>query len=116
MTIVVDESVSYGVVSYLRNLGYNVIAIAEPSTSGLKDPDVFQIVKTENAILITRDNHFTNNIRFPSEETACIIFIRKGNLSSNEEIDLIKWFFNSFNIRDYKGHLVSISKDRVKVR
>ena len=52
MTIVVDESVSYGIVSYLRSIGYKVIAIAEPSTSGFSDPDVFQIAKSEQAILI----------------------------------------------------------------
>jgi predicted nuclease of predicted toxin-antitoxin system len=116
MRIVVDESVSYGVVTYLRLKGYHVIAIAEMGLSGLKDSEVFEIVKNENAILITRDNHFTNNLRFPSDETTCIIFIRKGNLISEQEIELIKWFFDSYSISDFKGHLVSISKDHIKVR
>jgi len=116
MKIVVDESVSFGVVTYLRSKGYHVIAIAETGVSVLKDTDVFKIVKNENAILITRDNHFTNSLRFQPDETACIIFIRKGNLTSNEEKDLIKWFFDSYSILDFKGRLVSISKNRVKVR
>ena len=116
MKIVVDESVSYGVASYLRSKEYDVIAIAETVTSGLKDPDVFEIVKKENAVLITRDHHFTNSLRFPPEVTTCIIFIRKGNLTSHEEIDLIKWFFDSYSISDFKSRLVSISKDHIKVR
>jgi len=116
MKIVVDESVSYGAASYLKSKGYNVIVVAETGVSGLKDSDVFNIVKKENAILIARDNHFTNSLRFPPDETTCIIFIRKGNLTSHEEIDLLKWFFNSYSILDFKGRLVSISKDRVKVR
>jgi len=116
MKIVVDESVSYGIVSYLRNKGHDVIAIAEALTSGLKDPDVFEVVKKENAILITRDHHFTNSLRFPPENTSCIIFIRKGNLTSQEEIDLLKWFFDSYSISEFKGRLVSISKDQIKVR
>jgi predicted nuclease of predicted toxin-antitoxin system len=60
MKIVVDESVSFGVVSYLRDEGFEVIAIAESLTSGLRDPEIFAIVKKEKAILITRDHHFTN--------------------------------------------------------
>jgi predicted nuclease of predicted toxin-antitoxin system len=116
LRIVVDESVSYDVVTHLRSKGYHVIAIAETGVSGLKDPDVFKIVKNENALLISRDNHFTNSLRFPPDETACIVFIRKGNLTSNEEKDLIEWFFNSHSILDFKGRLVSISKDHVKVR
>ena len=116
MKIVVDESVSDSVVSYLRSNGYHVIAIAETGGSGLKDPDVFEIVKNDNAILLTRDNHFTNSLRFPPDKTECIVFIRKGNLTSNEEKDLIKWFFDSYSILDFKGRLVSISKNRIKVR
>jgi len=116
MKIIVDESVSYGVVSYLRSIGYEVTAITDDPTSGLTDPEVFAIVKEEKAVLITRDHHFTNNFRFPPEETSSIIFIRKGNLTSQEEIDLIKWFFNTYSISDFKGRLVTIFKDHVKVR
>jgi hypothetical protein len=45
MNIIVDESVSFGVVIYLINLGYNVIAVAETETSGMKDSEVFDLVK-----------------------------------------------------------------------
>ena len=115
MKIVVDESVSFGVVSFLREEGHDVIAIVENS-SGLKDQNVFELVKKEKRALITRDHHFTNNLTFPSQDTSCIIFIRKGNLTLQEEIDLIKRFFNSFSISDFKGRLITLSKDHVKVR
>ena len=88
MKIVIDESISYGVVSYLRNEGHSVIAIAEQPTSGFKDEEVFEIVTREQASLFTRDHHFTNSLRFPPQDTAGIIFIRKGNLTSDQEIDL----------------------------
>ena len=116
MKIVVDESVSFGVATYLRNQGYEVLAIAEATTSGFEDTDVFEIVKLEKAVLITRDHHFTNSLRFPPEETTFIIFIRKGNLTSQEEIDLIKWFLESYEISNFKGRLITISKDHVRVR
>ncbi len=82
----------------------------------LRIHDVFDIVKNENAVLITRDHHFTNSFRFPPKETPGIIFIRKGNLTSHEEIDLIKWFFDSYSISNFSGRLVTISKDHIKVR
>ena len=116
MKIVVDESVSYSVASYLRKQGNSVIAIADTTTSGLKDPDVFEIVKKENAVLLTRDHHFTNSLRFPPETTTSIIFIRKGNLTAKEELDLVKWFFNSYSISDFEGRLVTISRGQIKVR
>ncbi len=93
-----------------------ITGIMENPTSGLEDKDVFELVINNKAVLITRDHHFTNNLRFPASETSCIIYIRKGNLTSTEEIDLIKWFFESYSISNFNGRLVTISPDRVKVR
>lgn len=45
MKIVIDESISYGVVPLLRDEGYSVIAVAEQPTSGTEDEAVFEIVK-----------------------------------------------------------------------
>jgi predicted nuclease of predicted toxin-antitoxin system len=67
MKIVVDESVSYGVVIALREAGYNVIAISEPSSSGITDEDIFMMAVESSAILISRDYHFTSAIRFPPD-------------------------------------------------
>jgi predicted nuclease of predicted toxin-antitoxin system len=116
MKIIVDESVSFGVVGFLRNAGYEVTGIMEKLTSGLEGKDVFDLVKNYKAVLITRDHYFTNSLRFPPTVVACIIYIRKGNLTSTEEIDLINWFFDSYAISDFKGRLVTISPDHIKVR
>jgi len=116
MKIVIDESISYGIVSYLRNEGHSVIAIAEQPTSGFKDEEVFDIVKREQAILFTRDHHFTNSLRYPPHDTIGIIFIRKGNLSSDQEIDLITSFLAKFIPQDYKGKLVTLYIGTIKIR
>ena len=116
MKIVVDESVSFGVVQYLRDKGHDVTAIAEGETAGLKDSDVFDNVKKHKAVLITRDHHFTNSLRFPPENTACIVFIRRGNLTSGEEVELIKWFIENHSLEDLTGKLVSIYKKHMKIR
>lgn len=65
---------------------------------------------------IACDHQFTNNPRFPSEKTTCIIFILKGNLTSQEEIDLINRFLNSYSFSNFKGRLVTQPKEHVKVR
>jgi len=116
MKIVVDESVSYSVATWLRSEGYEVLAIADTATTGLKDMQVFQLVKNEKAVFITRDHHFTNNLRFPVMKTHGIIFIRKGNLTSQEEVDLIKWFWGTNPFAKIQGHLVTISRNYIKIR
>ncbi|MBI5039203.1 MAG: DUF5615 family PIN-like protein [Nitrospirae bacterium] len=43
MKYILDESVSYGLAEVLRNKGYSVTAIAESSTTGIADTEVFKL-------------------------------------------------------------------------
>ena len=80
MKIVLDESVSYGLGEILRHAGHEVIAIAEAATAGNTDEEVFRLACDLKAVLITRDYHFTNHLRFPADKTTGIIYIRHGKL------------------------------------
>lgn len=82
----------------------------------MEGTQVFQLAKSEGAVLISRDHHFANNLLFSPEDSYCIVFIRKGNLTSSEELELMKWFLSSFSFDQFKGKLVTLSKNRVKVR
>ncbi|MBC8181098.1 DUF5615 family PIN-like protein [candidate division KSB1 bacterium] len=99
MKIIVDESVSFGVVGYLKAAGYDVTGIMENPTSGLEDKDVFELVVNNKAVLITRDHHFTNSLRFPASETSCIIYIR--NCSYGNDYSQGKFCFG-FSISDLR--------------
>ncbi|MBI3995892.1 MAG: DUF5615 family PIN-like protein [Nitrospirae bacterium] len=116
MKFVVDENVSYGLVEVLRKTGHNVTAIGETPTGGMDDLQVFNIVVGNEAVLITRDYHFTNAVRFPHNRTAGIIFIRRGNLTSEEEIGLVRDFLSHHSPEDYAGRLVTLYKNSVKIR
>ncbi|MGR3310940.1 MAG: DUF5615 family PIN-like protein [Candidatus Brocadiales bacterium] len=116
MKIVVDENVSYGVVVTLREMGHSVIAIAESEKSGIIDENVFKLVIEGSAVLITRDYHFTNPVRFPPESTRGIIYIRCGNLTAAEEIALVQRFLSIHSHEEYSGKLATLYKDSVRVR
>lgn len=116
MKIIVDESVSYGLAAILRTAGHMVTSIAESATSGTVDEEIYNLVIQEHAILITRDFHFTNALRFPPEKTGGIIFIRHGNLRASEEIELVERFLSVHPHEEYNGRLVTLYKDSVKIR
>lgn len=116
MSFVVDENVSYDLVAVLREAGFDVTAIAETATTGLHDEGVFKIVEENGSVLITRDYHFTNPVRFPAERTGGILYIRRGNLTSEEEIGLVQNFLSRYSKEDYSGKLVTLYKNRVQIR
>lgn len=116
MKIVIDENVSLGLASLLRGRGFTVTAIAEIAERGMGDEEVWSLVKELSSLLITRDYHFTNPTRFDSNLVEAIIFIRSGNLTSTEEINLVEKFISNYPFENYKGKLVTLSKKEIKIR
>ena len=114
--ILLDENVSLALASRLRTLGYEVVAIAEQQSRGRDDAGVFGFTRELGAILITRDAHFTNPIRFDSSLTAGILHIVHGNLTSVEEIALVEGFLGRTSLEAYAGRLVLLAKDRTIIR
>lgn len=116
MKIIVDENVSYAVVEELKAKGFTVIAIADSPISGTKDEEIYNLVVKEQALLITRDYHFTNSIRFPPQKTKGIIYIRRGNLKSDEERVVVLNFLATHKPEQISGRLVTLYKERAKIR
>lgn len=116
MRIVLDESVSYGLAVALLRDGHQVVAIAESATSGNTDEEVFTLACNSNSILITRDYHFTNPLRYPAEKTGGIIYIRHGNLTSEEELLLVTRFLSHHSHAEFNSRLVTLHKDSVRIR
>jgi predicted nuclease of predicted toxin-antitoxin system len=116
MKIIVDESVSYGLAAVLRTSGHIVTSIAESATSGIADEEIYNLAIQEQAILVTRDFHFSNPLRYPPQKTGGIIYVRHGNLKSSEEIEMVERFLTVHRYEEYSGRLVTLYKDSVKIR
>ncbi len=116
MRIVVDENVSYSLVERLRTKEYDVISVAELTGRMISDEEVYTLVQKEQAVLITRDHHFTNPIRFPAEKTRGIIYIRHGSLKPADEIAIAEGFLDTYSPEKFQGKLVTLHKDSVRIR
>lgn len=116
MRIVLDESVSYGLAEVLLRDGHQIIAIAESATSGNTDEEVFTLACESKSVLITRDYHFTNPLRFPADKTGGIIYIRHGNLTSEEELLLVTKFLLNHPHAEFSGRLATLYRDSAKIR
>ena len=114
MNIIIDENVCFKLADVLKNKGHQVFTIA--ANKGISDKDVWDIACNRDAILITRDYHFTNPLRYNPCECLGLIFLRHGNLKCAEEISLIETFFNLHDLEEYNGKLITISKYGVKIR
>lgn len=78
--------------------------------------DVWEIAKKSNALLITRDKHFTNRIRHNPKDIFGVLFIRHGNIKSETEINLITEFIQRYPSEVFQGKLVTLSSFETKIR
>ena len=115
MKFVVDENVSFGLVEALRKAREEVLAIVEDNR-GILDTAVFNLAQKDKAILITRDYHFSNPMRFVSNKVKAIIYIQQGNLSSAKEIQLVMNFLKKHALNQFKGKLVTLYRDSTRIR
>lgn len=116
MRLLLDESVSLACRRRLVGLGHDATHVQTEGLSGASDHDVFRRACVEGRILVTRDYHFTNPVRFPLEGAPGVVYIRKGNLTSAQEAGLMERFVKRFEQASIAGHLVTLSPDRCSVR
>jgi predicted nuclease of predicted toxin-antitoxin system len=116
MKVVLDENVSSGLSGALASVGFDVFRVGMDLPSGSTDDEVFTLVRKERAILITRDHHFTNPIRFNAAKTNGIVYIHHGNLSSDQEIGIVADFLTQNSPDTFAGRLVTLYRKTVRIR
>ncbi|MCX5858923.1 MAG: DUF5615 family PIN-like protein [Proteobacteria bacterium] len=116
MKFIADENVSYLAVLELRSRGHQVISVSEGEFSGSPDQEIYNLMVREGAILITRDFHFTNSLRFNPKGTAGIVYLRKGNLKSEEEAIILLDFISRGGVDLVKDRLVTLDRTGIRIR
>ncbi len=81
MNILVDENIPKATVEALRSLGHLVRDLRGTPDQGAEDPDVWNMVLREKALLITTDKGFTIH-RSEPHFGILIIRLRQPNLAS----------------------------------
>jgi len=74
----VDENAGEGVADALRQMGFNSRSARELGLAGRSDEDVFAAAWRENRVIITHDDDFLNNRRFPHHRNPGVVVIRPG--------------------------------------
>lgn len=108
MKFLVDANVAYELALHLRSLGHEIIAVVEKFPPKTPDPVIFEAAIAEEAVLITRDQDFTNTIKYPPSKTRGIIFIHWGNLRAQAEVELVVPIIQKLSPDEINGKLATI--------
>lgn len=81
----VDESVEYKIVTFLRDGGFNVFSISEESPSIL-DPEVLKLAYKQKRVLITNDKGFSKLVFKERQKSCGVILIRLPEATTDWKI------------------------------
>jgi predicted nuclease of predicted toxin-antitoxin system len=117
MKIVADESVDFGIILALRNIGITVISILEVH-SGIMDEQVLSIAIENDSLLITEDKDFGELTYRQKYVHKGILLTRVNDLPRMERIEFVvkiieEYYFellDNFAVLDKKG--LRIKKSR----
>jgi predicted nuclease of predicted toxin-antitoxin system len=112
--MVADENIDTRIILDLRNLGYKVISIRE-EFRGITDEKVIEIVKANEAILLTEDSDFGEWVFVHKIVNIGVVFLRYRQEELESIIDSIKFVLKKYNTSLHNKFIV-ITVKKIRIR
>ncbi|PIU36983.1 hypothetical protein CO005_02095 [Candidatus Roizmanbacteria bacterium CG_4_8_14_3_um_filter_34_9] len=114
MKFLIDESIEYRIVGFLRSLDYNTLSVAE-SFSSLDDKIILSIAYKESRIIITNDKDFGELIYKLQLPHKGIILIRLFEENYQSKEDKLKLILKKFKSK-LQNTFTIVSKNKIRFK
>jgi predicted nuclease of predicted toxin-antitoxin system len=116
MKFKIDEDLPRVAVSNLRSAGHDAISVAEQKLSGIKDPDLWRIVQSEERILITADKGFGDIRFYPPGEHHGIVLLRPADDGIRPILELVRILLQIDEAEKLQGTICVITPRGIRIR
>jgi len=114
MKFLVDESVEYAVVIFLREKGFDVASIAETSAS-IDDEAVLEMAFKQHRILITNDKDFGELIYRHKLTHVGVILLRLPREDAESKIESLSELFKRYG-KKLPGAFTVVTEREIRIR
>lgn len=114
MKFLVDESVEFPVVTFLRSLGHDVVAVAEDFPS-VRDEEVLDAAQKGNRILLTNDKDFGELIFLHGLLHCGVVLFRLPYKDARSKIDHIRVLLETHG-DELAGNFTVVGQDAIRIR
>lgn len=116
MTFLLDENLSPRHAERLRRNGNDAVGVLEIGLSGAHDSVVRSAAISSGRILVTLDADFGNLLRYPTESTPGVIWLRLHPPSEASIQLALDRCLAKLAKEDLTGKLVVVDEDKIRVR
>ena len=115
MKFLLDQDVYSATKSFLRELGHDVVPVAELGLAQAYDSDLLKKAHEKNRIFITRDRDF-GNLVFTQAFGAGVIYLRLLPSTQNAVHDELESVLNKYSAKELKKAFVVVEPGRHRFR
>lgn len=114
MKFLIDESVEYRVVEFLRNLGHDVVAVTEEKPS-MQDGNVLSLAHRTQRVLVTNDKDFGTLVFHDHRPHSGIILLRLAQENAASKTIALQSLFSRYRNSLSKSFIV-VTKEKIRIR
>lgn len=115
LKVLIDEDLHRSIKEIFQKLEFTVFDVRDVGLRGRSDQAIFNWAQKKNAIIVSADLDFANEVDFPEHKG--IIILRFPNEMPTQAINQeVKRLLKDFQERDYQNHLIIVSPGKVRIR
>jgi predicted nuclease of predicted toxin-antitoxin system len=115
MNFLFDQSADFRLISHLRTLGHDVVAISREYPHSLADEEVLAIARKERRILIVADRDFGELIFHQERAHVGVIFFRLPGSSLHTKLDQLTSVLADYTDHLQRGEFIVVTPGRIRV-
>ena len=115
MNFLFDQSADFRLISHLRTLGHDVVAISREYPHSLADEDVLAIARKERRILVVADQDFGELIFHQHMSHAGVIFFRLPGATLQTKIDHLNRVLEEHTEELARGEFLVVTPGRIRI-
>ncbi len=114
LKILIEVGVGKAVENWLKNAGYDVLALRDIDPKMLDD-EILEMAAKEKRLLITMDKDFGELVYYSGKSHAGVLLLRLEDATSQEKVKVIKNIFTEYE-EDLAGHFCVYQNKRLRIR
>lgn len=115
MRIKTDENLHPNVAAFLREHGHDAVTIWDQKLQGRPDPEIAEICRLENRLLITLDLDFSDIRAYPPEDYPGLIVLRLAKHSRKHVLKVFQRMFPSIADKALAGRFWIMDEWSIRV-
>jgi len=116
LNFLIDANMPRSTKATIESLGYNVVDVRDILPPATPDSDIASLALTENRVIITRDQDFSNIILYPPQKYPGIIVLKVHALKPSEMNKLIELFLVSNSPEAISHCLIILEPHRFRIK